>query len=391
MKYDFNNIVNRKNTKSIKWDLADESVLPMWVADMDFEVPDAVREAIINRAEHAVYGYTKIDNGYFESIINWWKRRYNYLLKKEWIRYSPGVVPAIHMLIRALTEPGDKVVIQTPVYHPFFSAIKNNSCELVENPLKFENGRYTMDLLDLQSRLKDPKVKVMILCSPHNPVGRVWTKDELTRLGELCIENNVIVIADEIHCDLVYKEYVHIPFTSISEEFAENAILCNAPSKTFNIAGIQASSVVIKNDTLRRKFDQMLQSIGGLSPNIFAIEATVAAYNHGEQWLDELLDYLKGNLDLLTEFISENIPQMKVIKPEGTYLVWVDCRELGLSAGELNSFFLKEAKVWFNEGKIFGSGGDGFMRINIACPRSIIEEGLWRIYKSYNTLHENNF
>jgi cystathionine beta-lyase len=383
MKYDFNKEVIRRNTKSVKWDLAEEAVLPMWVADMDFEAPEAVSEAIIRRAGHAVYGYTKTDESYFDSIKNWWERRHNYKLEKEWIRFSPGVVPAVHMLIRALTEPGDKVIIQSPVYHPFFSAIRNNGCELVENPLLFEENRYIMDFIDLEAKVKDPKVKVMILCSPHNPVGRVWTKEELTRLGELCIANNVTVIADEIHCDLIYKEYKHIPFPSICEEFAQNCILCIAPTKTFNIAGIQASSVVIANDALRQKFDKMLQSIGGLSPNIFAMEATEAAYNYGEQWLDELLDYLKVNLDLLTEYLTEKIPAMKVIKPEGTYLVWVDCREMGMSPKELNKFFLKTAKVWFNEGNIFGSSGEGFVRINIACQRSILKEGLERLIKAF--------
>lgn len=379
MNYDFNKTVMRRNTKSIKWDLAEEDVLPMWVADMDFEAPEAIREAVIKRAEHGIYGYTKTDDTYYESIINWWKRRHNYELKKEWIRYSPGVVPAVHMLIRSLTEPGDKVIVQTPVYYPFFSAIKCNGCEIVENPLIYKEEKYTMDFEDLEDKVKDSKVKAMILCSPHNPVGRVWTREELAKLGKLCVENNVVVIADEIHCDLVYKENKHITYPSISEEFAQNCVLCIAPSKTFNIAGLQASSVVIANDTLRLKFDKLLRSDGSISPNIFAMEATEAAYNHGEQWLEDLLDYLKENLHFLTDYIQKKLPQLKVIKPEGTYLVWVDCSSLGMSSRELYEFFLKRGKVWFSEGHTFGTGGEGFVRINIACPRYILEEGLERI------------
>ena len=379
MNYDFNKEVMRRNTKSIKWDLAAEDVLPMWVADMDFEAPEAIREAVVKRAEHGIYGYTKTDDSYYTSIINWWKRRHNFELKKEWIRYSPGVVPAVYMLIRALTEPGDKVIVQTPVYYPFFSAIKYNGCELVENPLIHKDNKYIMDFHDLETKVKDAKVKVMILCSPHNPVGRVWTREELMRLGKLCKENNVIIIADEIHCDLVYKDNKHITFPSISEEFAQNCVLCIAPSKTFNIAGLQASFVVIPNDMLRVRFDRVLRSDGNISPNIFAMEATEAAYNYGEQWLEDLLDYLKGNLRFLTEYIQKNLPQLKVIKPEGTYLVWVDCSSLGMSSRDLHEFFLKRVKVWFSEGHTFGTGGEGFVRINIACPRYILEEGLNRI------------
>ena len=379
MNYDFNKVVLRRNTKSIKWDLAEEDVLPMWVADMDFEAPEEIREAVVKRAEHGIYGYTKTDDSYYDSIINWWKRRHDFNIEKEWIRYSPGVVPAIHMLIRALTEPGDKVIVQTPVYYPFFSAIKNNGCELVENPLCYKDNKYTINFDDLEAKLKDPKVKIMILCSPHNPVGRVWNRDELTKLGKLCIDNNVIVISDEIHCDLVYKKYRHIPFQSITEEFAQNSVLCIAPSKTFNIAGLQASSVVIANDRLRLKFDKVLRSDGGISPNIFAMEATEAAYNYGEQWLEQLLDHLKENLDFLMYFMEDNLPQFKITKPEGTYLVWMDCRALGMTSKQLHEFFLRKARVWFSEGHTFGNGGEAYVRINIACPRYILEEALNRI------------
>lgn len=379
MKYDFNKIIERRNTKSVKWDLAEKDVLPMWVADMDFEIPEVIVDAVIKRAKHPIYGYSTPRDEYYDSIIKWWKERHNYNINKEWIIYSPGVVSAVSMLIRAFTNPGDKVILQTPVYHPFFSAVKNNGCEIIENPLKLIDNKYYMDFEDLEQKLKDSRAKAIVLCSPHNPVGRVWTREELTNLGELCLKHGVIVISDEIHCDIVYKDYKHIPFPSISDEFAESCAMCTAPSKTFNLAGLQVSSIIISNDTLRKKFSEVLESNGIETPNIFGIEALEAAYNYGRQWLDQLIDYLKGNLEFLTKFIEKNTPEIKVIQPEGTYLVWIDCRGLNMDPKELNEFFLKNAKVWFNEGYIFGNVGDGFQRVNIACPRSILEEALNRI------------
>jgi cysteine-S-conjugate beta-lyase len=386
LKYDFNKIIERRNTKSVKWDLGEKDVLPMWVADMDFEVPEVIVNAIIKRAKHPIYGYTTPRDEYYNSIIKWWKERHNYNINKEWIVYSPGVVPAVNMLIKAFTNPGDKVILQTPVYHPFFSAVKSNGCEIIENPLKLVDNKYYMDFEDLEHKLKDFKVKAIVLCSPHNPVGRVWTREELTNLGELCLKHGVIVISDEIHCDIVYKDYKHIPFPSISDEFAESCAMCTAPSKTFNLAGLQVSSIIISNDTLRNKFSDVLESNGIETPNIFGIEALEAAYNHGRQWLDQLIDYLKGNLEFLTKFIEKNTPEIKVIQPEGTYLVWIDCRELNMNPKELNEFFLKNAKVWFNEGYIFGNVGDGFQRVNIACPRSVLEEALMRIDRALKNI-----
>lgn len=379
MKYDFNKQVERRYSKSIKWNLGDRDILPMWVADMDFEVPIEIAAAVKARAEHPIYGYTIPGEQYYSSIINWWEKRHSLRIEKQWISYSPGVVPAVNMLIRAFTKPGDKVLVQTPVYYPFFSAIKNNGCELVENPLKPVGDRYEMDFEDLERKLTDPDVKVMILCSPHNPVGRVWSKEELSRVGELCVKNDVLVIADEIHCDLVYKKYKHTPFLSLNTELAEICAMCTAPSKTFNIAGLQVSSVIIPNETLRGKFNAVLESDAIMGPNIFAIEALEAAYNHGELWLEELIDYLQGNLDYLKEFINVNLPELKLINPEGTYLVWLDCSTLKKTSKELHEFFMEKAKVWFDEGYIFGSGGESFQRINIACPRTILEEALRRL------------
>jgi len=288
------------------------------------------------------------------------------------------------MLIRTFTHPGDKVILQTPVYHPFYDAVRLNGCQVVANPLKFENGHYIMDFDDLETKF-DSRVKLLILCSPHNPVGRVWTKEELTRLGEICLKHGVIVISDEIHEDLVYKEYMHIPFASISKEFAEHSITCTAPSKTFNLAGLQTSNILIPNPKLRTDFQNTLESNAITSPNLFGIVALQTAYEEGEEWLDQLLDYLHGNLDFLMEYVEKNIPQIKVIKPEGTYLVWLDFRPLGMDPLSLENFLLEKAKVAFDDGYIFGPGGEGFERINIACPRSLLKEGLDRVSKAINS------
>ena len=387
-KYDFDKVVNRSNTNSTKWNFVKElfgaeDVLPMWVADMDFKVPPAIIEAIKKRADHGIFGYSGPDERYFQATINWMKKRHNWAIEKEWFVITPGVVPAISMLIRTFTHPGDKVILQTPVYHPFYGAVRLNGCQVVANPLKFENGHYIMDFDDLETKF-DSRVKLLILCSPHNPVGRVWTKEELTRLGEICLKHDVIVISDEIHEDLVYKEYTHIPFASISEEFAEHSITCTAPSKTFNLAGLQTSNILIPNPKLRTDFQNMLESNAITSPNLFGIVALQTAYEEGEEWLDQLLDYLHGNLDFLMEYVEKNIPQIKVIKPEGTYLVWLDFSALGMDPLSLKNFLLEKAKVAFDDGYIFGPGGEGFERINIACPRSLLKAGLDRVSRAVN-------
>lgn len=379
MGYDFNKVVQRRGTKTVKWDLAKEDVIPMWVADMDFEVAEPIVNAIEKRAKHPVYGYTNTDDSYYDSIKQWVKKRHGWEIEKEWIQYSPGVVPAVNMLIRAFTQPGDKVILQVPVYHPFFKAVTNNGCEIVENSLIYKDGKYKMDFEDLENKLSDSKVKVLVLCSPHNPVGRVWTKEELKRLGDLCIKNNVIVISDEIHSDLIYKAYKHTPFGAIGKEFEENCAVCIAPSKTFNLAGLQTSSVIIPNEKLRNKFASVLEVNGIFGPNVFGIEASEAAYRYGEDWLDELIDYLQGNLDFLIDYVEENMPKVKTIRPEGTYLVWLDFSEICSDAETLHNFLLNKGKVWFDEGYIFGKGGHGFERVNIACRREVLEEGLRRI------------
>jgi cystathionine beta-lyase len=386
VKYDFDKVTDRRNTDSIKWKTYKEDVLPMWVADMDFEVAEPICEAIRKRASHSIYGYTSPSEEYYSAMCCWWKKRHDFELKKEWILFSPGVVPAVNMLIQAFTQSGDKVLIQVPVYTPFFEAIKNNGCQVVENPLINDNGSFTIDFKDLELKLSDPRVSVMILCSPHNPVGRVWTIEELTKIGELCLKYNVLVISDEIHSDLIYKQYKHTPFASICEEFKQNSATCVAPSKTFNLAGLSTSSVILPNKSLRQRFSNVMVRNGMELTNTFGIVGTQAAYKYGEEWLEELLDYLNGNLEYLKEYVRTEMPKIKVIEPEGTYLVWLDCTELGMKDDELFNFFLKEAKISFSKGSIFGKEGEAFERINIACPRTLLKKSLKRMAEAVKLL-----
>jgi len=384
-KYDFDTVIDRRNTGSMKWDTnPDATILPMWVADMDFPGPPEVIDAVRKRAEAGVFGYTVPFSGYYEAIAAWLKRRHQFEIQTEWIKFGPGVVPALNMLLKAYTDPGDKVIIQMPVYYPFFVSIRNNHREILDNPLKFVDGRYAMDFDDLEIKARDPRAKIMILCSPHNPVGRVWTKEELTRLGEICLRNNVIVLSDEIHNDLIFRGCHHTVFATINEDFARNSVVCVAPSKTFNMAGLQTSSIIIPDEKLRALYNDVLESNFMRRPNLFGIVALEAAYRHGEAWLEELLDYLQGNLDFMTDFITRNIPRIKIIKPEGTYLVWMDFRALGMTGKELENFMMNKAKLWLDEGYIFGSAGDGFERINIACPRATLAEALHRLDTAIN-------
>lgn len=391
MKYNFDEIVDRSNTNSVKWNfnkqlLGYEDVIPMWIADMDFKTVPEVTEAIIDRANHGIYGYSSEVDTYYDSVISWMKKRHSFEVKKEWICTSPGIVPALNFIVKSFTEPGDKVIVQSPVYYPFYNAILNNGCEILSNPLKLDKERYTMDFQDLKEKVKDKKVKVLILCNPHNPIGRVWSEEELKELGQTCIDNNVLIVSDEIHSDLIYKEYKHTSFGSISEEFLQNSITCTAPSKTFNLAGLQASNLIIANKELRDKFKLVMEKNGIRRLNLFGIVACEAAYTHGEQWLDELIDYLDKNKKFLKEFIKERIPQLKVYDSEGTYLAWIDCKALNMNGEELKQFMLSKAGVAFDEGFIFGESGEGFERMNIACPRAILKEALERMEKAINSL-----
>ena len=398
MKYDFDRVCDRRNTNCVKWDAVSsvfgrDDVLPMWVADMDFPVAQPIVEALNKRVEHDFYGYTQPGSSVIEAVVDRMQRKFNWKIQPEWVVFTPGVVPALHTAVRAFTHPGDEVILQEPVYYPFFPAVTSSGCQIVNNELKLINGCYEMDYEDLESkfnlrtgmRSSPSRVKAIILCNPHNPVGRLWNREELTRMGEIVIRHGAIVISDEIHCEILFKGYEHTPFASISEEFEQNCVVCMAPSKTFNLAGLGASSIIIPNKKLR---DDFVNAKAGIlpGPNLFGLTALEAAYRLGDEWLEQLLDYLQSNLDYTIEYFERRIPKIKVIRPQGTYLIWLDCRELGMDAMALRSFMREKARVGFDDGFLFGAGGAGFQRMNIACPRTILKEALMRIEATVNSL-----
>ncbi|MBU5425337.1 pyridoxal phosphate-dependent aminotransferase [Tissierella pigra] len=384
--YDFDKIINRYGTNSMKWDglketFEQDNLLPLWVADMDFEVSPAISKELEKRVKHPIYGYMHWSDEYYKSVIRWMKRRHGWEIHKDWIVFTPGVVPAVSYAIKALTDIGDSVIIQTPVYHPFKTTIESNGRNVVTNPLIYKDGTYYMDLEDLERKI-DSKTKVLILCSPHNPIGRVWTKKELNELGEICLKNNIIIISDEIHFDLIYKGNTHTVMADISPEIRDNCIVCTSPSKTFNIAGLQVSNIIIPNEKLREKYSMELEKDHIGRANVFGQEALIAAYNESEDWLDSLMEYLEENKNFFIDFIETRIPQLKTIRPEGTYLLWIDCSGLNMSSDELNEFFLNKCKLALNSGEMFGEEGKLFQRINIACPRAVLQEALIRIEKA---------
>ncbi len=389
MKYNFDEIIDRDNTASVKFDLrkkvfGKEDIIPMWVADMDFKTPDFIIEPLKKRLEHSILGYSFRPDSYYQSIINWLKRRHQWEIEKDWISFSPGIVPAINMAIMAYTSPGDKIIVQPPVYHPFFSAISNNNRVQVENPLKLQDGRYFIDFKDMEQKLQD--AKMILLSNPHNPGGSVWTKEELQKLGELCVENDVLIMADEIHADLVFRPAKFVPMASVSPAIKKNTVTFIAPSKTFNMAGLATSSVITSNPLLKEKYDQILDTIHIGMGNIFGTIASEAAYNYGDEWLDQLLMYLSKNMDFVEQYFSEHITDIKVIRPEGTYLMWLDCSNLNLKNKDLKDFMINDAGLGFNDGRMFGAGGDGFMRMNVACPRKTIEQALNKLKAAVNEL-----
>ena len=386
-KYNFDEIVPREGTNCIKYDAREwmfktKNVLPLWVADMDFKTPDFIVNAIKERAGHEIYGYTFKPESYFQAIIGWMQRRHNWNIQKEWISSSPGVVAGLTLAIETFSKPGDEVVIQPPVYFPFFDCVKGSKRKIVENPLRIENKRYTFDFEDLKSKITR-NTKLLLLCNPQNPGGMVWKKEELEELSSICLQNKIMVISDEIHSDLIYKGYKHIPFASISEETANNCVVFMAPSKTFNVAGLSSSIALIPNKTNFARYERTL-GVGHLGMgNIFGSVALEAAYSHGDEWLEQMLGYLWENYLLLKEFIGKNLPNVKVMPLEATYLVWLDFTAYGLKDEELSRFIIEDAKVGLNNGKRFGTGGDGWMRINIGCPRSILAESLERLQLAF--------
>lgn len=386
----FDQKIDRNQTNCVKWDQRDTvfghaDLLPLWVADMDFAAPPAVIDALKNRARHPIYGYSYPPPEFYQAVLEWMQKRHGWKLEKEWLLVTPGVVPALSLAVLAFTNPGDRIIIQPPVYGPFFNVVEQNGRQPVLNPLKEENGRYTMDFAHLET-VADPSVKMLILCSPHNPVGRVWTPEELRWLGEFCLRHRILLVSDEIHSDLVYKNYTHTPIASLSTKLAPSTITCLAPSKTFNVAGLNTSIVVIPDQAKRDQFQKMKGALGMGMYNPFGLAAFTAAYQTGGPWLDQLILYLQGNLDYLLEFCAERIPLIKPVPPEGTFLVWLDCRRLPLSPQGLNEFLSREAKVGLNAGSAFGPGGEGYERINIACPRPLLTEALTRIEQAVNKL-----
>ena len=387
MKYNFNEIVPRRGSCSYKWDSAEEAdVLPMWIADMDFRTAPPVIDALTKRVQHGIFGYTKVPDAYFDALTGWFERRYGFSFKKEWTLFTTGVVPALSAVIKALTSPGDKVIVQQPVYNCFFSSIRNNMCEIVSNDLIYKEGKYSIDFDDLEEKTSDPKAKLLLLCNPHNPAGRVWTCEELAMIGDICLRNDVIVVSDEIHCDLVYPGHAFIPFASVNDEFLYNTVTCSAPSKTFNLAGLQVANIVAADEEKRKRIDKALNINEVCEINAFAVEALIAAYNEGEEWLDELKQYLYSNYNYLKDFFSLHLPQLTVLPLEATYLVWIDCSSLGLQSAKIAEVLLEKEKLWVNEGAMYGAAGEGFMRLNIACPRELLVQGLNKIKNALGEL-----
>ena len=390
MSFNFNKIIDRTNNFSAKWsemnkNFGSNDLLPMWVADMDFLTAPCIMEALKDRLEQGIFGYTTRPSSYNESIVNWLDNRFSWKIKKEWLMFSPAVITSISLLIQNLTQKNDKIMIQEPVYSPFHNIVELNERDLVISPLiKLDDGSYIMDYEDIEAKIKD--VKIFILCNPHNPVGRVWTREELTRLGQICLKHNVIVISDEIHSDIILKNHKHIPFASISKEFCKNTITCMAPTKTFNLAGLQSSFLVMSNPYYYEVMDRAFSTLDIKRNNAFSLVATEASYNYGEDWLDELIKYIEDNVDFAIEYIKTNMPKLKVKKPEGTYLLWVDFNSLNVDEKDLKDALINKGKVALNSGSSFGIGGDGYYRINLACPRAMVLEALKRIEFAINSL-----
>lgn len=380
MKYDFDKLIDRTGKASYKWDQSEKlfgrkDILPLWVADMDFEPPQEVKEALIARAQEGIYGYTIRTQGYYDAIIGWLDRRHGWRIRQEWLSSAPGIVPALSVLVQTLTEPGDSVILQSPVYYPFYDVIKSNGRKIVDNALILQDGRYVMDfeLLEEQARAG---ATMLLLCTPHNPGGRVWTREELERVADIARRYDLLVVADEIHHDLVFPGHKHVPFASLSEDAEQRTITCIAPSKTFNLAGLQVAAVVIPNEARRSAYNAALKTLSLHMESYFGVTAMESSYKHGDEWLDQLLVYLEGNLDALISFLSERLPQIKVMRPEGTYMAWLDCSAISESPQELKQLMFEGAGVAFSEGSVFGKQGAGYLRVNLACSRSLLLKAL---------------
>ncbi len=392
MKYNFDEVINRKNTNCIKYDSIKtsgkpENIIPLWVADMDFKSPPAVSEALIKISQHGIFGYSHIDDTYFKAVFQWYHTRFGWDIQREWLINTPGVVHALATAVRAFTKKGESVLIQTPVYPPFYTSITENHRILVTNQLIYQNGTYQIDFDDFEQQIKQHQVKLFILCSPHNPIGRVWTKQELTKMIEICQKYHVLIISDEIHSDFVYQKGTHHILASLNPIIEQNCIICTAPSKTFNLAGLQISNILIPNPKIREKFSAVLSANHTGDPNLFGLTACQAAYEHGAEWLDQLLIYLSENICYVRDFLKKQIPQIQFIQPQGTYLLWLDCTALPIAPEQLEDFFIHQAGLWLNDGTMFGENAKGFQRVNIACPRSILEQAMHQLKLAVDRLY----
>ena len=383
MRYNFDEVIPRRGTNSMKWDAsADPDMLPLWVADMDFRAAPCIMEAMQRRLDHGIFGYVQVPRSYYEAVAAWFSRRHGWQMQPEHIIYTSGVLPALAAILQTQTLPGDKVMVQTPVYNCFFSSIRNAGCQTVASPLVYKDATYHIDFEDFERVIVEEGVKVFLLCNPHNPAGRVWTREELTRMGNICLKHGVFVISDEIHCELVMPGHRYVPYASISPEFAAHCAVCTSPSKSFNIAGLQIANITVADARTRAQIDRGININETCDVNPFGVEALQAAYSpEGEEWLNQLLDYLHGNYEFLCRFMAEHLPQLKVTRLEGTYLAWIDCTALGIPSDKLEALLREKAHVRFSGGHAYDPKGNAFLRINLACPRSILNEALQRVLK----------
>lgn len=390
-KYNFDEVIDRHNTACLKYDFAIQrgrpaDVLPLWVADMDFPIAREIQDALINRCQHAVFGYSESDDAYFAAVHDWYTKHFNWETKQEWLTKTPGIVFSLAMAVKAYTKPGEAVLINQPVYYPFTEVIKDNKRELINSPLVLKDGKYSIDFADLEAKIVQNNVKLMLLCSPHNPVGRVWSAEELQKIGDICLAHNVIIVSDEIHSDFVWGENKHIVFATLGEKYANNCIVCTAPSKTFNIAGLQVSNIFIPNQKLRRAFRHEVAAAGYSQVNTLGLVACEAAYRYGEDWLTQVKTYIEANIHFVDEYLQSNLPQIKLLAPQGTYLIWLDCSALGFTAEDREQWLWHKAKLWLDGGGIFGPEGQSFERINVACPRSTLLQALEQLKKAVSEI-----
>ncbi len=373
MQYDFDQVIDRRSSNSLKWTECDQDIVVQDLGDMDFKAPQPVIEAIKKRVEHGIYGYAQRPESYYHAIMEWIYQRHEWEIERDWLIYTPGVLIALAVALRTLSRPGDKIIVQSPVYHLFFNIIRNNGRQVLINPLQMVNNRYEMDFEDLEVKLEDTRTRILLLCNPHNPTGRVWEEDELKTLAHLCLKHNVIIISDEVYSDIIFKDHRHVPIANLDKKISKKTITCISPGKTFNLSGVRASTIIIENPVLRNPFTHAMIDMDLDISNIFDVIAIETAYRQGAEWLDQVLAYLEGNLDFLSSYLQERIQRIKLIRPQGTFLAWLDCQGMEMDAIALKRFMLKKARVRFSDGVIVNPGARGFQRMNFACSRTVLK------------------